>query len=484
MNSLRRCVLMLLAATPLSAAEPPKLTFEDADARLRRAYALARESNDRHLSDRALEIRDAVKRALDRKDLTAAELLIRDAEKLVGFDPGGRTMFGLPVAQVTPDGQKKLEALNERLTAAMAKEDREGVDMAIAAMVLVLGEDVGVPDLRRKGDTDKPIPVKPADVADIFLKMIESDSRALKVLSAGVPAAETMPRAYASIVQGCVIIRPLVERHHKARLANLDALVRGCCKSMLALQVEPGHFKFPDLRGKHARYGDLIDRAVDRDVNAMDGNWVVLALPEGASQVDAAECGLALLRAGAAYKNDEWTKAGRKAADWAMGAACVPDFVANACSVSLLCEAHRVNSEKKYLDAAWKKARIGLLPGQATNGRWLDAHSGRTMNHIVLLRALHDLEETLPKGEDRNTVAAAADKAVKAILDEAAKLGAPVTSHTVQELARHRRLRDRTAVNGVLEQAASAAVQKCTRDGRVRVAVPLPELAAVSGVFP
>src|SRR5262249_58189975 len=46
MTSIRISLLALLPLLPLAAGEPAKLTFDDADARLRRAYALARETND------------------------------------------------------------------------------------------------------------------------------------------------------------------------------------------------------------------------------------------------------------------------------------------------------------------------------------------------------------------------------------------------------------------------------------------------------
>ncbi|HJZ90091.1 MAG TPA: hypothetical protein VKE40_04415, partial [Gemmataceae bacterium] len=215
MTSIRISLLALLPLLPLAAGEPAKLTFDDADARLRRAYALARETNDRGIMDRALELRDGVKRALDRRDAAAAELLIREVEKLVGLDAGGKTMHGLPVAQLTPDRRKQLDTLTERLAAAMVKEDDKAVAAVIGEMSKVYGDDAGLADLRRAGDTDTPVAFKPGDVADVFVKAIEADQRALKVLSAGVPATETMPRVYASVVQGCLIIRPLFERLKK-----------------------------------------------------------------------------------------------------------------------------------------------------------------------------------------------------------------------------------------------------------------------------
>src|SRR5262249_2971294 len=155
---------------------------------------------------------------------------------------------------------------------------------------------------------------------------------------------------------------------------------------------------------------------------------------------DAGECGVALLRAGGAFKNDAWIAAGRKAADWAISQRCVPNWNYDACSVSLLCQAFRTTGEQKYLDAARSKFELGVRPGQTKNGRWTDLHNARTVYHVILVRACQDLEEALPAGKERDEVAAVSRKAIAAMIDEAKTLGAPATGRTVQELARHLRL--------------------------------------------
>ena len=230
--------------------------------------------------------------------MAAAERLIRDAEELVGLDPGGKTMLGLPVASIEPNQQKKLDELDAQLAAAMKKEDGTAVKSIVANMHKLLGNEAGLPDIRRRGESAKATATKPAEVAGVFLKVIEADPRALQVLSAGLPAADTQARAYAAVVDACLTIRPLVEQHFKDKLKMLDELVRGCSKSMLALQLADGHFKFPDLRGKNFAVGAAIDKIVDKDVIAVKNSWLIAAFPDGSSQVDAAECGMALLRLG------------------------------------------------------------------------------------------------------------------------------------------------------------------------------------------
>ena len=477
--------ILLFTAAPLLAAEPKTITLDSADARLKRAYALARETNDEAIIEKVLEYRDGVKRAFGRKDLVAAERLVRDAEECVGLDGGGETMLGLRVARIEPEMQKKLNALEERLEKAMNGNDLTELAAVIAESEKLLGDNAGVPDTRRKGDQGKALPVKPVDVAELFLKVVQIDPRSLKALSSGMPVGDTLPRGYAAVVHGCLTIRPLVEKHFRDKLEIVDGLIKGCCASTIVLQVEKGHFKFPDLRGKHIRFGEMIEKLVAKDPDAIQDGWVVVPDPEGSSQFDAGECGIALLRAGTILKNEDWKRAGLKAADWAMSAPLVTNFNYNAFSVSLLCEAHRVSGEKKYLDAAWKKYQFGVAPGQAANGRWIDAHNARTVYHVILLRSQHDLLEALPAGKERDTVEQSARRAVMALLEEAEKLGAPATSLTVRELDRHARLAKESPTNlrEMLEIAASAAVQRCSSGGRIRPGAPLPELAAASRVW-
>jgi hypothetical protein len=485
MSLIRILSLQLILASAIAAAEQKPVTFAEADVRLRRAYALARENSNADLSARVLDLRDRVKNAFERKDLIAAELMIRDAEEMVGLEAGGKAMLGMPISQTAGEQSKQLDDLKEKLAAAMAKQDTRSVVALVDEATRILGDQAGVPDLRRRGDKVKPVPVKPADVADLFIKAVEADPRALKALSTGVPTAGTMPRAYASVVQGCLLIRPLVVQHQPSKLEVLDGLIRGCCQAMVALQLEAGFFKFPDVRGKNTQLGEMIERLVAKDPEVIRDGWLVAADPAGGSQFDAGECGIALMRAGRELKNDDWTKAGLKAADWAIGQPCVPNWNFNAFSVSLLCEAFRMSGGKKYLDSATTKFKVGVAPGQATNGRWLDAHNARTVYHVILLRAVQDLEETQQAGKDREAAAKIAGKAVATLLDEADQLGPPATSLTIQELGRFVRLHpdgDKLA-RAALEQAASAVIQKCTQGGRVKAAVPLPELAAAARVW-
>lgn len=477
-----RTIFCLCVFTTIAAGED--LPIEQIDARLRHAYALARETNNRLLAEEMLTGRDTVTRAIQRQDSALVERLLRDMEKQVGIDNGGLTMAGQPVAVLTYAEMKQLAEINKKLAAAMAAGKAADVQAAAAEMKKVLGANAGVPDARRKGETLAVVPVKPADIADLFVRILDAEDDKLKLFTTGKPLLAASPRDYATIAEGCVAMRPLVEKHHPKKLEAVDNLITGCCTSMVALQRDAGFFKFPDLRGKHIRFGEMIEQLVEQSADNVEAGWLVAPFLDGGSQFDAGECGVALLRAGAALKNEAWTRAGLKAAGWAKACPPAANFHYNAFSVRLLCEAYRQTQDAAYRDAAWKTWHLGIAPGQTDNGRWADPHNARTVYHVIFLRAANDLLEITPPGEDRTALKRAVRSAVKAVLDEADKLGAPATSYTVQELGRVEVLADVTdpRLKKWLETAATVAHVKCIRSG-VKAATPFPELAAVAGVW-
>ena len=481
--SIPTAALLIVGST--IAAEPANLTLEEADSRLRHAYELARETNDSTLIDRVLGFRDLARRAFDRKDVAAAQRLIRDAEEAVGLEAGGKSMLGLPVGRADPRIRKRFEAIEEKLAAAMDGNDPSDVATIVGEYRKLLGQSAGVPEVRKRGEVAKPTPIKSEDVAATFLKIIEADPRALKALKSGVPDSTSTPRAYAAIVVGCLTIRPAIEKHFKDKLAEIDDVIRGSCKAMLALQVKAGHFKFPDLRTQNLLIGDAIENLIEKDADALQDGWVVKPFSDGMSQIDAAECGIALLQAGEAFKIAEWTQAGLAAANWSKNSPLVANFVHNAYSVSLLCAASKAKPDDKFGETAWRRFSMGVAPGQTPTGRLLDPRSARTSNHFVFIRTVQDLLKVMPKGMEFEVVSRAWKSAIGAVVEESDKLGAPITTHTVQELRRYCAIDTKpdSKLRLLLEESGAATFRRCTQGGRVRAAAPLPELAEVSRIW-
>lgn len=75
----------------------------------------------------------------------------------------------------------------------------------------------------------------------------------------------------------------------------------------------------------------------------------------------------------------------------------------NSFSVFLLAEDYRITGDKKYLKSAKKKTRLGILPGQLTDGprkgRWADAHNARPAYHYIMVRGLAALAAVMPKDD-------------------------------------------------------------------------------------
>ncbi|HVK12970.1 MAG TPA: hypothetical protein VM597_29725, partial [Gemmataceae bacterium] len=323
-----------------------------------------------------------------------------------------------------------------------------------------------------------------ADLADLVVQALLSDPRRVKAMAAGVPGETAMARAYAAIADGALAARSLIDAHQKARLGDLDSVIAGACMTLLALQLPDGHYKFPDLRGKHLVLSETLEKTVRGDVEAIRVGWFVAPVPDGQAELDAADCGIALLRAGAVFKNRDWTAAGLRAVAWAKERGPSPTWRANAATISLLVQAFRATSDRQHLTDAWQRFTVGLAPGQAADGRWIDPHDARPANHFLILRALLDLEEALPIGKDRDAVSLGAMRAVGALETEIVKLGVPNTAHTVQELSRYVRLHPESGAKvRDWSEIAAAARRTCSGGRWPRLAAPLPELAAVGNVW-
>lgn len=457
------------------------LSTEEAEARLRMALQIAREHNDRALVARVETAGRAFKAGLP----ADADNRLREIETAVGIDPGGWSMAGQPLFHPTAAMKAKQPELNAKLAAAMQSDDANVVHTVTQEMLAVLGDQAGVPDGRRPGRKAEPRMLSEADATKLFLDALKSEEKRVRQLSEGRPLPDQMLRLYADILHGVTIIRPFVGKYQPESLANFDKLANGLATILAGLQQPEGHFPFPDLRGKNIRFGDMITKQLQSGTVEVKGGWIITADPDGGSQFDTGVCGTALLLAGKLHGNGAWTKAGLRAADWALTQKCCANFNYNAFSVSLLAQAFRATGEAKYLDRALHKFRVGVAPGQAPNGRWMDAHNARTVYHLIILRALADLGTALP--EDRVTDHAELDAvtkpAVRALLDEFDAMGLTVEGlPELQSLAalypKDGRLKDAT------QAMAGSLISKCTDGKRVKMGAAVAQLAAVAGVKP
>lgn len=471
---IRTLVAILLMMAPRAVPAPD---FETG-ARLKMAHQIARERNDAALVDQVETASEAIGAGLE---AAAAETLLREVEGAVGIDPGGWSMAGQPLYHPSPEREAGTKSIGPKLKAALAGGSVEGVEAALAEWLAVLGDQAGLPDGRRPGVKPGPLSLDEAHATRLFLDALASEGKAIRELTAGRPLPGQMLRFYAYILEGLTTIRPLTERHAEDSLDELDALARGVASILTNLQQTEGHFPFPDLRGRNLRFGDMIEKQLAAGAIEIRDGWVVTADPDGGSQFDTGVCGVALLRAGKAWGNPAWTAAGIRAADWALGQKCVANFNYNAFSVSLLAEAFAASGKREYLEGALAKFRLGVAPGQAPNGRWIDPHNARTVYHVIILRAMGDLLASLPvdRTDEIAAARAIAGPAVASLLDEFDAMG--ITVECLPELMPLLpQVPDPDRLRGALDRVAASLVEKCTDGTRVKLGAQPHQLAAVA----
>lgn len=472
--------IVLCAAIGTGAIHAEALTSAEGEARARMAMQIAREHNDKALVDKVAASAKALKAAFESGDLPAAENRLRDAETAVGIDPGGWSMAGQPLFHPTAAMKEKSKELDANLAAAMRSGDIEKVQLAARAMLAMLGDQAGVPDGRRPGVRPGPLTVDAPGATRLFMNALKSDSKRVRELSKGKPLPDQMARLYAYILQGVCAARPGVEKVEPGDLPKLDQLADGVVRILLRIQQPEGHFPFPDLRGKNIRFGEMIEKQLALGTVQVKDGWVLTADPQGGTQFDTGLCGAALLAAGQLYQQKAWTDAGLRAADWALRQECVANYNYNSFSVSLLARAHMVTGNAQYLDGALKKFRLGVAPGIATNGRWMDPHNARTVYHVIILRALGDLGAAL--GNDRPAEQAELDAitrpAIKALLDEFDAMGITVEALPEMLVLSSRYPDDQRLKTATIRMAASL-VEKSTDGIRVKMGAPPHQLAAI-----
>ena len=472
-------VRWLILAVLAIAAVAEVVGQSDVEERWRLAIRLARERNDRALVTSAEDARRALKDARDPAGLAK----LAEIETRVGIDPGGWSMAGQPIFHPTGAMKARGADLERKLAEAMRADDLEAVTAAVREMRDVLGDQAGVPDARRPGRRVAITPLGAEESTRLFIAALKNEERRLQPLLDGKPLPDQMVRVYGYVLEAYAQMRPRVAQHAPQELAWLDHLGEGTAAVLLSLQQPAGHFPFPDLRGKNIRFGDLTERALAQGKMELHAGWVVSPDPEGGSQFDTGVAGTALLRAGQLRGKKAWIQAGTRAADWALSQHCCANFNYNAFSVSLLATAHAVTGNSVYLESAWKKYRVGVAPGQAPNGRWIDAHNARTVYHIIILRALADLAAVLPPdwNERRTELAAVTSAAVSALLQEFAALG--LTVDALPEMIALSRLHPQDPrLQSATKEMASLIMAKCTDGRRVKLGAQPEQLAALASV--
>jgi len=215
-------------------------------------------------------------------------------------------------------------------------------------------------------------------------------------------------REPAAVIAGCVAA-------HRAGLDDAErslAIAKEAAEFLIWAQSEAGTgvFPFPSARGvkgnKAFTAADNYFAKAEREGRlgeVMHKGWAIDDAGNGGLQLDNAEAGVAMLELYEATHDAKCLDSARKAADWAAARPIVENWNYNSFSVHLLAKVFAVTHERKYLDAATRKALVGVIPGQLTDGprigRWLDAHNAKPEYHYIMMRGLAQLIAVMPKDD-------------------------------------------------------------------------------------
>ncbi|TLD69702.1 hypothetical protein FEM03_15325 [Phragmitibacter flavus] len=293
------------------------------------------------------------------------------------------------------------------LQAAMLDEDLAAIKAAVGKGRELLGDQAGVPEAT---DDHRPVPDSArrltADEARLAAQKSFSKLDQMAFWKIGVdPTRLTSPlRAPASVV-ACMIA------FHRAKLGDdTKALQRATNAADFLIwaqeQAGAGCFPFPAAKNTSqdramqvaTRFLERAGEAGKLDETVRNG-WAYEDHGDGGLQFDNGECGVALLELYEVTQDQRYLDSALKAADWTITRPLCTNWNYNSFSVHLLAKAHQVTKQPKYLEAALKKALLGVIPGQLTDGpqagRWMDPHNARPAYHYVMMSSLARLASEL-----------------------------------------------------------------------------------------
>lgn len=161
--------------------------------------------------------------------------------------------------------------------------------------------------------------------------------------------------------------------------------------ALCSVQRPDGLFPFPDIRARSEFFGRLIRDLLAQHPDALADGWLVSDGGRGDLQYDNGLCGVALLEAHVVTSDPRYLAAARRAAAWVKSQPIVTNWNYNSFSVWFLARLALVTGEHPWLAEATRRCHLGMLPGQMSNGRWLDPHNAKLVYHTILCRALVEL---------------------------------------------------------------------------------------------
>jgi hypothetical protein len=334
----------------------------------------------------------------------------------------GTALLSASIACATADATDATKPSRAALVVALKMQDPEAIKNAVTAINERLGARQGVPETR---DMYARIPFDAAPFTNAeaiaSLSNMATHIAQHRWWRVGIdPAKLTSPlRDPASAIVGLLAASRLIQslalpqmRTPRQNLYLDSAREAGDFLLWAQTQAGTGVFPFPASRGNA---NSAAFRSAERQLARMEkkglanfikNGWAIEDDDDGGLQFDNGECGVAIFALYEATQDKKYLDAALRSAEWAHRRPLAANWNYNSFSVRLLSRAYLTTGNKTFLESATKKALLGVIPGQLTQGknkgRWGDAHNAKPAYHYIMMDSLVELFAALRKaGEDK-----------------------------------------------------------------------------------
>ncbi len=198
--------------------------------------------------------------------------------------------------------------------------------------------------------------------------------------------------------------------------------------SLATMQLSNGAFPFPDLR----MYGDPTFTSIinnfmiscgNDSVNVLKNGWIIDDKGTGEFKFDAGVISNAYYEAYLLTNKANYKSIVVSLGDYFKTLSFNSNYNYNTFVSLGLTRAYQLTNDTSYLNRAIKTIRLSVLPGQLTNGRWVDGHNANSRYHSIILQNCLPINSLITNANSKNEIESMNFKAVKNMLDYTYKCG-------------------------------------------------------------
>ena len=233
-------------------------------------------------------------------------------------------------------------------------------------------------------------------------------------------------RASAEIAAG--LLKIAQKETNLVRKHNYTIWAVRALDSLATKQLPNGAFPFPDLR----MYGDptftsiinnfMISCGTD-SVNVLKNGWIIDDKGTGEFKFDAGVISNAYYEAYLLTNKIAYKSIVISLGDYFKTLSFNSNYNYNTFVSLGLTRAYQLTNDTSYLNRAIKTIRLSVLPGQLTNGRWVDGHNANSRYHSIILQNCLPTNSLITNTNTKNEIESMNFKAVKNMLDYTYKCG-------------------------------------------------------------